>query len=251
MNWYLKVVRDNYANFQGRATRKEYWMFVLFNILFGFSAMILDSILFGYEYDSLGLIWLLYILAIFIPSLGVTIRRLHDTDRTAWWLLFGIIPLVGPLVLLIFVCTDSTQGNNKYGPQPEKVFSKAQQHPAESVSESTSNASADATVVEPDATVVENTIEPITLTIESGPNAGSFYPISSDTTIGRANDNDIVLNVKTVSGYHCKISIEDGQFIIRDLDSTNGTKVNGRKAKRSIIKPGKNIELSSIKITVS
>ena len=84
--------------------------------------------------------------------------------------------------------------------------------------------------MEPDATVVENTIEPITLTIETGPNAGSFYPISSDTTIGRANDNDIGLNVKTVSGYHCKICIEDGQFILRDLDSTNGTKVNGTKA---------------------
>jgi len=250
MNWYLKVVRDNYANFQGRATRKEYWMFVLFNILFGFSAMILDNILFGYKYDSLGFIWLLYVLAIFIPSLGVTIRRLHDTDRTAWWLLFGIIPLVGPLVLLIFVCTDSTQGNNKYGPQPEKVFSTAEKYPTKSVSESPSSL-ADTTVVETDATVVGSSVEPITLTIETGPNAGSFFPISSDTTIGRANDNDIVLNVKTVSGYHCKISIEDGQFILRDLDSTNGTKVNDRKAKKSIIKPGKNIELSSVKITVS
>ena len=186
-----------------------------------------------------------------IPAFAVSVRRLHDTDRSGWWMLIVMIPLVGPIVFLIFACTDSTQGNNKYGPQPKKVFSTTVKSPTRSVSESPSSATADATVVETDATVVENSAEPITLTIETGPNTGSFFPISSDTTIGRANDNDIVLKVKTISGYHCKISNEKGQFVLRDLDSTNGTKVNGRKVKRAIIKPGKKIELSSVKITVS
>ena len=89
------------------------------------------------------------------------------------------------------------------------------------------------------------------MTIKTGPNAGSFFPISAETKIGRANDNDIVLNVKTVSGYHCKISIENNQFILKDLGSTNGTKVNGRKTKKAIIKPGKTIEISTVKIVVS
>jgi uncharacterized membrane protein YhaH (DUF805 family) len=184
MNWYLKVVRDNYANFQGRATRKEYWMFLLFNILFAVAAMIVDNMLgsvftigSGYDEVSLGYGWvyLIYGLVLLMPSWAVTVRRLHDTDRTGWWILFMIIPLIGVIVFTIFLCTDSTQGNNKYGPQPVKVFSTAQPYPAESASESTSNASADATVVEPEATVVESSVEPITLHIETGPNAGSFY----------------------------------------------------------------------------
>jgi uncharacterized membrane protein YhaH (DUF805 family) len=91
MEWYLKVVRDNYANFAGRARRKEYWMFVLFNMIFAIVAMIIDNILgttfnIGDLYSlPYGWLYLLYVLGIIIPSLAVLVRRLHDVGKSGWW----------------------------------------------------------------------------------------------------------------------------------------------------------------------
>ena len=245
MNWYLKVVKDNYANFKGRATRKEYWMFVLFNLIIYYGLAIFEGLTGMFPYSEEPVLSFIYTLAVLIPAWAVAVRRMHDTGRSGWFIL---IPLYNFLVSI----TESDEGGNKYGPHPITGSNvETQQNDHSSEKNIAAPVSADATVVEPDATVVENTMEPITLTIETGPNAGSFYPINNDTKIGRANDNDIVLDVKTVSGYHCNINVEEGQFIIRDLDSTNGIKVNGRKVKKGIIKPGKVIELSTVKIVVS
>ena len=128
MEWYLKVVRDNYINFSGRARRKEYWMFYLFNIIFTIIAMIIDNVLgldftFGsgpYTVDAgYGWIYLLYNFAIFLPALSVTIRRLHDVGKSGWFGLIAIIPLIGAIWLLILMCTDGNSEENAYGPSPK------------------------------------------------------------------------------------------------------------------------------------
>lgn len=119
MNWYLKVLRQ-YADFSGRARRTEYWMFVLFNILFVIAAMILDNIL-GLTVEGLpyGVFYFLYAIAIIIPSLAVAVRRLHDVGKSGWMILIAIIPIVGAIWLLVLYCTDSDAGENEYGPNPK------------------------------------------------------------------------------------------------------------------------------------
>ena len=108
MEWYLKVVRDNYANFNGRASRQEYWMFFLFNIIFAIVVGFVDGIL------GLGFLYLLYSVAVLIPSLAVGVRRLHDVNKSGWWLFISLIPIIGAIWLLILLCTDSNPGENNY-----------------------------------------------------------------------------------------------------------------------------------------
>lgn len=116
MQWYLNVVK-NYVGFQGRARRKEYWMFVLFNIIFALALFIL-----GYVTNLLFLYYL-YVLAVFLPSLAVEIRRLHDTGRTGWWMLIALVPFAGAIVLLIFFVLDSDPQENRFGPNPKADLS--------------------------------------------------------------------------------------------------------------------------------
>jgi uncharacterized membrane protein YhaH (DUF805 family) len=116
MEWYLKVLK-NYVGFQGRARRKEYWMFCLFSLIISIVLAILESIA-GMPSVLTGL----YTLVTLLPSLAVSFRRLHDTGRSAWWILIGLIPLIGGIILLVFTCQDSQENDNQYGPNP-KAFS--------------------------------------------------------------------------------------------------------------------------------
>ena len=121
MKWYLKVLRQ-YADFSGRARRTEYWMFVLFNIIFAIVAMILDNI-FGLTAGRLpyGVFYFLYVLAVLIPGLAVSVRRLHDIGKSGWMILIALIPLIGTIWLLVLMVTDSKPGENQYGPSPKEV----------------------------------------------------------------------------------------------------------------------------------
>lgn len=126
MEWMLMPLR-RYADFSGRSRRKEYWMFALFNMLISTSIGVLALALFvaglsetamlSILYPVIGLASL-YGLFAFIPGLAVTIRRLHDTDRSGWWLLAGFIPLIGAFLLLVFYITEGTRGPNRFGPDP-------------------------------------------------------------------------------------------------------------------------------------
>ena len=113
MEWYLKVVRDNYANFNGRASRQEYWMFILFNMIFGIGIMGIDIIL------GLGFLDAIYTLAIMIPSMAVGIRRLHDIGKSGWMFLILLIPLIGFIWFITLMVTDSNPSENDYGPSPK------------------------------------------------------------------------------------------------------------------------------------
>jgi uncharacterized membrane protein YhaH (DUF805 family) len=119
MNWYLSVLKQ-YAVFTGRARRREYWFFILFNLIASVVLTVIDFMT-GFLDPELGIGLLsgLYSLAVLIPSLAVTVRRLHDTDRSGWWLLIGLVPLLGAIMLLVFMLLDSTPGDNRYGANPK------------------------------------------------------------------------------------------------------------------------------------
>ncbi len=121
MNWYIGVLKK-YAVFEGRARRAEYWYFALFNFIAGIVLAILDRT-FGSisAATGVGILGTIYGLAVLIPSLAVSVRRLHDTDRSGWWLLLLFIPFIGALVILIFMVLDSTPGDNRFGPNPKEA----------------------------------------------------------------------------------------------------------------------------------
>ncbi|KQL33090.1 hypothetical protein AN960_22060 [Bacillus sp. FJAT-25509] len=113
MEWYLKVLK-NYAVFSGRARRTEYWMFFLFNAIITIILSILQSIA-----DIDNILTGIYGLLTILPSLAVGARRLHDSGRSGWWLLLGIIPFIGTIILIIFFCLDSEEGDNRFGANPK------------------------------------------------------------------------------------------------------------------------------------
>lgn len=107
----------NYAKFTGRARRREYWMFILFNFVIGFFLGIIDGLLGTFNAEAqVGLLGTLYSLFVLIPSIALSVRRLHDIGRTGWWLLIAFIPFIGAIVLLIFFVLDSREEGSKYGP---------------------------------------------------------------------------------------------------------------------------------------
>ncbi|MFD8193312.1 DUF805 domain-containing protein [Streptomyces wuyuanensis] len=114
MNWYLAVLK-NYAGFGGRARRKEYWMFTLVNIAV---VAVLAGI--GVAVDTM-IPYVVYYVAILIPALAVTVRRLHDTGRSAWWLLISLVPLVGAIVMLVFLASEGEAAPNRFGENPKAV----------------------------------------------------------------------------------------------------------------------------------
>ena len=120
MDWYLAVLKK-YAVFSGRARRKEYWFFVLFNIIISIVLSIIDISIGTGTAEEPGMLSIIYSLAIIIPSLAVSVRRLHDTDRSGWWLLILLIPFIGLIVMLVFMLLDSSPGTNKYGANPKGV----------------------------------------------------------------------------------------------------------------------------------
>jgi uncharacterized membrane protein YhaH (DUF805 family) len=114
MNEYI-LAFNKYAVFAGRATRREYWMFFLFNIIVVIVLTILDNLL----WKGSGWLSSLYGLALICPSLAVATRRLHDTDRSGWWILISLIPFIGTIILLVFLALKGTPDSNKYGAKPE------------------------------------------------------------------------------------------------------------------------------------
>jgi uncharacterized membrane protein YhaH (DUF805 family) len=115
MNWYLAVLK-NYAGFTGRARRTEYWMFFLINFII---VAVLDIIGMALKLNTV--LGGIYGLAVLIPSIAVGIRRLHDTGRSGWWLLISLIPLVGTIILIVFLATEGQPGDNQYGSDPKQV----------------------------------------------------------------------------------------------------------------------------------
>lgn len=111
IDWFKKGLR-NYVNFSGRARRKEYWYFLLMQIILIIIAMVLDTIVFDSE---IGLFYLVVALGLFLPGVAITIRRLHDTSHSGWWFLISLVPLVG-IVLIVFLVRETKFETNQWGP---------------------------------------------------------------------------------------------------------------------------------------
>ncbi len=112
MEWYLKVLRQ-YVDFEGRASRQEFWMFVLFNFLISMVAAFIDRMLglrFGLNQ--------LYSLFVLLPSIAVSVRRLHDIGKSGWMLLLSFIPILGWIWLIVLYATEGEPGDNEFGPDP-------------------------------------------------------------------------------------------------------------------------------------
>ena len=122
MQWYIDVIKK-YAVFSGRARRKEYWMFVLFNVVASIILSILDKLI-GTDFgsgstSSGGVLSTIYSLAVLLPSIGVAIRRMHDTGRSGWWILINLVPCVGWIWFIVLAAGDGNPGDNQYGPDPK------------------------------------------------------------------------------------------------------------------------------------
>jgi uncharacterized membrane protein YhaH (DUF805 family) len=118
----IRSVFSQYAGFGGRARRAEYWWFALFVVLVSIATSILDPALgtdFRGDVTSGGIFGLTANLVLLVPSLAVAVRRLHDTDRSGWWILIALIPLVGAIVLLVLLVQDGAPGPNRFGPSPK------------------------------------------------------------------------------------------------------------------------------------
>lgn len=121
-DYYKKVVTQDYSNFSGRARRSEFWYFGLFNMIFAFILSFIGGFLGGSSGDvsMVPMIpYLLYAVAVLIPGLAVSVRRLHDTGKSGWYLLIALIPILGAIALLVFYCQDSQAGDNQWGPNPK------------------------------------------------------------------------------------------------------------------------------------
>ena len=119
MNWYLEVLKM-YARFDGRAGKKEYWYFSLVSFIIIVVLSVIDIATGTFKVEvGLGLLSGIYTLAVLIPSIAVSVRRLHDTDRSGWWFLINAIPLIGVIVFLVFTAQDGTPGDNQYGSNPK------------------------------------------------------------------------------------------------------------------------------------
>jgi uncharacterized membrane protein YhaH (DUF805 family) len=121
MNYYLKAL-SNYFKFSGRARRKEYWYFILFNFFFAIAFMILDNITgLAYAETGYGPLYGLYALAVIIPGLAVTVRRLHDVGKSGCMYFIVLIPLIGAIWLLVLLGSSGDRGHNKYGSDPKEL----------------------------------------------------------------------------------------------------------------------------------
>ena len=111
MEYFIDALK-RYADFTGRAKRQEYWMFILFYLIFYLMLSVIDAVI------GIPVLTSLYSLALFIPNISIAARRLHDTSRSGWWQLIALIPLIGTIVLIVFLAQDSHE-DNEYGPNPK------------------------------------------------------------------------------------------------------------------------------------
>lgn len=116
MHWFIDPIKNHYADFEGRLTRKPFWMFVLISWIISFGISMIEGIL---GLGDLAVLSILYSLILLVPNIAITTRRLHDTGRSGWWQLLWFIPIIGWIILIVFLAQDTTLADNQYGANPK------------------------------------------------------------------------------------------------------------------------------------
>ncbi len=247
-----------YAVFDGRASRREFWLFALLNAMV-FTIIFITGIIAAAATNgdnaSIGICILAYIawaFATFIPNLAVTIRRLHDIDKPGAYILCGFIPIVGGIILLIFYFTPGTIGSNRYGEDPRTDGPTFHQTPH----------------FVQDQTWVDRGNDRLShgggVRISGFDESGhviraSFRPDDADlrargATIGRHPGCEMVISDSTVSKTHAKIVVRAGEIHVEDLQSQNGTLINGKDIAPGVphrLSPGDRLEVGNVELSVS
>ena len=210
----VSSVFRNFANFNGRARRSEYWFYYLFNFLLGFVLGLLSFFTLG----ATTILVFVYSLVVLIPGLAVTCRRLHDIGRSGAYQLFYLIPVVGWVFMLIWTIQDSTPGPNMYGPDPKagyRMYAGPQTYRAPAQNGGRIPA--------------QNSNRVPALRAENGAFSGKSFLVQGKLTMGRAMENMVVFpsSDAKVSRMHCEFTSSGGRLYVRDLGSSNGTIVNG------------------------
>jgi len=233
MNWFLKVLKQ-YADFKGRARRKEFWMFTLFNaLIISVASLIMIPFAVFMKFVPVVIIAILlscYSLAILVPSLAVCVRRLHDIGKSGWYYFIGCIPLVGGIILLIWFFQDGQTGANEWGKNPKDEQESF-------IQERGYNQQVQVKSHFP------------WLQCRVGYDNFTYKIAAHRTTIGRATDNDLILNHATVSKHHAEIVFTGNYFEVIDLGSTNRVIVNGQFFRRTTLRDGDIIGLGEAVLT--
>ncbi len=261
MNWYIEVLKK-YAVFSGRARREEFWFFVLFNMIASIVLVIIDVVIGTFNQETgVGVLGSIYSLGVFIPYLAVTVRRLHDTNRTGWWvlmpaisiiaagilaallapmlsnaesgtdtasniiaLLVGLAVLASGITIFVFLVLDGTVGANKYGDNPKsKGNVHLYQEPMQNLHQKTS------------INTPKSNSKSVTL-LGMGTNVPSAILTSGrEVIVGRSPSANIQIDNKYVSSKHLALKLDNnGRVKVRDMASSNGTYIDGLKLDANI-----------------
>ena len=211
-----------YAVFSGRARRSAFWGFVLLQLIVSFVAAFLDAAAGTIENGRMGIFLALTTLVFFIPAWAVTVRRLHDTNKSGWWSLIGVIPLIGGLALLVFMLLDSNPAENAYGPNPKS--------PSESCGTSPANRSTTPDMQARFSNWVLSGFDAQGNRLRFSIDMRDTHAGIQGWIIGRDPENaDLAVASDSVSRRHARIFLSDGDLWIEDLNSTNGTELNGKR----------------------
>lgn len=251
----VKNVFRKYAVFDGRSNRREYWFFYLFNIIISSAVSLFSYISYicinvSASYGSIAgsiissilvCICAVYDLAALVPGLAVTCRRLHDTNRSGAYIFISLIPIVGPILLLIWLCEQGTYGDNAFGPSPDggnAVENKYSGNYYRSDLNDAVTMSAATPALTPAISPNRNQIptEPLLkmkLICNTGALSGKIFTSGDALYIGRSKNNCNVVfpeDTRGISRTHCCLKIQRGQLLLTDLGSSYGTFLqNGTK----------------------
>jgi uncharacterized membrane protein YhaH (DUF805 family) len=223
MNWYLEALKK-YAVFEGRARRKEYWIFTLFNVIIVFLLVFVAVLFLGQEAGSI--VNFLYSLAVLIPSIAVGVRRMHDTDHSGWWILL-------PIVNLVFAVQDSQPGSNRFGQNPKETLDRYVPPPATATMQPQWQQPAPFPAQQAVLFRLAPQLSGLGLPTLDLPTAGNYWLGSRHS--GRVQ---LVIPNQQVSGEHLQITVNpDYSVVVEDLGSTNGTQVAGIGITRGQLQP--------------
>ena len=270
---FADCIKNKYATFQGRARRREYWLFYLCNMLVAFVLTAIQTVIIivnankTMDESMLGILMivpiivLLYSLFVLIPGLSVTVRRLHDTDHSGAYILMNLIPLAGPIILLVALCSDGTLGQNQYGRNPKEVAASIDDpvNPFPGTSTVNVQSSLGETAPIQAGGIIETTINVRKLRVicTNGPDArksaeGEVVYIGRNPSLCQL----ILPNSATVgvSSVHCMLHASNKGIEVRDLGSRNGTFLtNGKKLEPNVpifLPSGSTLYLGSPRVSV-